>query len=1010
MAVSATIGGDRREQLTGKLRELVRNGSVLVPVFVLFFLYSVAGVFAQEAAPKRDGSKQAGRPTAPAQNQANLPGEVKKLHQSLATAEKSGDLKAQYSVLSKLAQYFESRNDRGQAVQFLDRCLDTARKMGDRQLQSETLTRLENVYSKMRFSPKALEDLQALASLRKEQGDSRGEARTYAELGNLLRDAGRLDSAGEFYKKVLETGARANDPGLESDALIHLGSLSILEGRYKVAIGHLEKAVAVAEKHGDLARTEVAYLNLGYAFKASGKYAECAACLDKALNLTRQTQNTVTEALLLTYIGELYSAWGQHSRAELCYREALALAVKLGDKSSEARNLVRIAECQQQKGESGKALETIQLAVEAGRSAGGIPKDDKERVALLFLDLNALDKAEPLVMESGSPALMGRLCLAQGKYEAAREQYQRLLATAEEQPDLIFAARTGLGRACEALSDYAAAENHYSTAAEATETLRKSLLPFERRTFLDVSVLGFSRTEPTRGLTRVLMKQGQWEKSIVSSELARARAFADRLAVGPDRGYSGVPKPVQDEEQDLAATLAALIKLRSCCTKEEDPQRYETLTREIDKAQQKLDEFVDILWRDYPHYAAVKYPRPVKLEDLTVSDDTYLIMFDALGEGVGVKLLKGKQVIAADYRKWDSGELQRSIAAFREPFESLKPGKFDPVMGRRLYEELLATVLAKVPNGTPLTIIPDGVLAELPFEALVMRGEVQWTDGKWGKMPTGLTYVGDIYPVGYFQSLTALALSQTARQREAGQDRSVLVVADPVFDEADARATEATEPRKREPQETYVINLMTAVIDETDGRLRFPRLPETGALAQDLGKLYGPRCSAYEGLRADKKVFFTEVAPTIDRFSSVVFATHGVYANDIPGIMEPFLVMTTVPSGTDGFLRMTEVMSLAMNAEVVALVACQTGRGRYLSGEGVASMGRAFQYAGARSVLVSLWSVEEKASVTLVKSFFRYLSEGKNKMDALRSARSDIRTAGYEHPLFWAAFILVGPF
>ena len=71
-------------------------------------------------------------------------------------------------------------------------------------------------------------------------------------------------------------------------------------------------------------------------------------------------------------------------------------------------------------------------------------------------------------------------------------------------------------------------------------------------------------------------------------------------------------------------------------------------------------------------------------------------------------------------------------------------------------------------------------------------------------------------------------------------------------------------------------------------------------------------------------------------------------------------------------------------------------------------MGRAFQYAGAKSVLMSLWSVEESSSVDLVEGFFRHIKEGKNKLEALKLARDEIRKAGYDHPFFWASFILVG--
>jgi CHAT domain-containing protein len=164
----------------------------------------------------------------------------------------------------------------------------------------------------------------------------------------------------------------------------------------------------------------------------------------------------------------------------------------------------------------------------------------------------------------------------------------------------------------------------------------------------------------------------------------------------------------------------------------------------------------------------------------------------------------------------------------------------------------------------------------------------------------------------------------------------------------------------------------------------------------------------YTGLKANKGAFLKNIAPNLGDYSKIVFATHGYFGKGLPGINEPVLVFTLVPPGTDGYLRMSEVMGLRMNADVVALTACQTGLGKTISGEGTMGMGRAFQYAGAKSVLMSLWSVDEAASINLVESFFGHLRDGKNKTESLRLARDGIRKAGYDHPFFWSAFILVG--
>lgn len=100
-----------------------------------------------------------------------------------------------------------------------------------------------------------------------------------------------------------------------------------------------------------------------------------------------------------------------------------------------------------------------------------------------------------------------------------------------------------------------------------------------------------------------------------------------------------------------------------------------------------------------------------------------------------------------------------------------------------------------------------------------------------------------------------------------------------------------------------------------------------------------------------------------------------------------------------------------MNADVTALLACETGRGRLILGEGPMSMGRAFHFAGSRSVLMSLWNIDETAAMTMGRTFFEKLLEGKSKAQAFKEARDDLRTRDngkFDHPAFWAPLILVG--
>jgi CHAT domain-containing protein len=294
----------------------------------------------------------------------------------------------------------------------------------------------------------------------------------------------------------------------------------------------------------------------------------------------------------------------------------------------------------------------------------------------------------------------------------------------------------------------------------------------------------------------------------------------------------------------------------------------------------------------------------------------------------------------------------------------------------------------------------------LPFEALVTGGEVTWSKSADGlDYPEGLTFLGDEHPISYYQSITALTLVRTIGNKDKPKD-GVLVVADPVFNMKDQRAQKASETRLSEREKEYNIQRMAAM-EETTGPI-FPQLPETAKLANNLAEMYGANCLSITGLKADKQDFLSKIAPQVRQYGKVIFATHGVMGNKVPGVMEPFLALTMVPPGTDGFLKMSDILSLNMNADVVALTACQSGLGKELSGEGVMSMGRAFQYAGSKSVMMSLWSVAESSSVKLTESFFQHRKSSKSKLDSLKAAREDIRNAGYKHPFFWAAFILVG--
>lgn len=840
------------------------------------------------------------------------------------------------------------------------------------------------------------------------RGDLKGQKDAHTKLGATFRFTGQFKKAAEHYSKALEMAHRTGDHKDKNRARHRLTGVLLAMADYRAAERYARESLKEVEKLGDAEGVASAYNDLGLMEKNRGRFQKSLENYQKALDANK-AQNQLRLATLNS-LGGLCLDWGEYKKAAEYYKEALESARQSKDPASEGNALINLAKVYAEWGRQGEAINSALQGLQVLSNAGAPTAKAKKIIGDLYLDEGQLDQAEPYVNEAGYESSLGRLYLLRHQYDEAKKHYEKLKESSARSGDLngSFAALTGLGKIAEALKDYQAAENYYAEAVRVTEQIRSTLLLAERRNFFAATINGFPRSEPAKGLVRVTLKENKPEESLYASELARAREFADNLAEKTDGHNFNVPKEVLEQEEELTNRLAGFMNGRNLIPKSVDKERFDEISQEIKSLESDRNSFVQMLWRNYPAYASAKYPLPAKLQQSALGPDEYVILFDLLGEGLGVKLLHGKKIVEAYFTPLDVRELENDVYRFRKPFEQVKLRQFDVSLAKTLYAKLLAQPMRLIPQGSPVSIIPDGFLALLPFDALVVRGEAHWQDGQWGPYPQGITYAGDVHPLSSYQSVTALTIVRTLMNKRAPGKR-LLVMADPVFAITDARAQHLTDAVKLAKSENSPdFRLMAAVEEEAGGSLNLNRLAGTGELAEDLQKLYGKDADVYLGLQSSKENLLRKIAPKLDTYNYVVFATHGFAGNSIPGIMEPVLALTMVPPGTNGLLTASEVAGLKMDADVAALTACQTGTGVRLAGEGVMSMGRAFQLAGARSVVMSLWSVSETSSIKLMENFFKNLRQGKSKLDALSEAKSELRSAGFEHPFFWSAFVLVG--
>jgi len=262
--------------------------------------------------------------------------------------------------------------------------------------------------------------------------------------------------------------------------------------------------------------------------------------------------------------------------------------------------------------------------------------------------------------------------------------------------------------------------------------------------------------------------------------------------------------------------------------------------------------------------------------------------------------------------------------------------------GRSLYNRLIRPLLADI-KGDKLIISPHGVLHYLPFVAL--------SDGD--------QYLLDRFSVRLIPSADTLVYLRTDRPAKVGK---LLALGNP--DLGNAR-----------------FDLPNAQIEAVNVAAMFP---DSRALVRG---------------EASK----TAVEELGNGFSMLHFATHGKFNTDAPLSSGLYLAKGKEP---DGVLAVSDLYKLRLDAELVTLSACETGLGKVASGDDVIGLTRGFLYAGARSIVASLWEVDDAATEQLMVSFYRNL-EAHDKREALRLAQIETR-ANYPHPMFWAAFQIVG--
>ncbi len=314
----------------------------------------------------------------------------------------------------------------------------------------------------------------------------------------------------------------------------------------------------------------------------------------------------------------------------------------------------------------------------------------------------------------------------------------------------------------------------------------------------------------------------------------------------------------------------------------------------------------------------------------------------------------------------DRESIESSVLRY---LKTLKTKAASKSQGKHLYAALLKDI-PEIPKKERLIIVPDGRLHLLPFDALV--------DGAG-------QYLVSSYTITYAPSATALYLVNSVPQQPA---QRVLLGIGGIPYEQNADLTKLATLRGY--ISSPLVNLPASREEVLEAQAAFPSEGDT--------LLIGPSAT---------KSAFQHAG--LDQHAIIHLAVHGV-ANEKHPDRAALILLSDSSSGDDGILEASDIVHLHMNADLVVLSACDTAVGRLQGEEGIANLSLAFQLAGSKTVVSTLWSIDDTTALYLMKHFYTHLAEKNTVAHALTAAKRDmLRAYGTQAvPYYWASFKLEG--
>lgn len=533
-------------------------------------------------------------------------------------------------------------------------------------------------------------------------------------------------------------------------------------------------------------------------------------------------------------------------------------------------------------------------------------------------------------------------------------------------------------------NDLTAAAATFDLAIDLNDRFRREFQANESRLFLMEEA--FSTYE---GAIQVAIAQKDPERAFQFAEKAKASLLFAAIQDNEAREYAYISQDLLDQEYELKQQIARLEYELS--TKGLDEGENSELALVLNGLNESLSELILEMERSSPAYYQLKYQTnslDVKQIKQQLPANTSLVEYFA-GENTWYVFTVNKASVQVFTVNRDTASIQEYLRLLPQT-ASLSPEKQArfQVLGYELYQELIGEIAAEL--GEEIIIVPDGELNYLPFETLLTT-----------HVATNTLY--KFYPFWLREKAVSYSFSARlwqhalSREKRSSLDQSTFIAFAPEF----APLTRSELPER----DQALLNLsFFSNRAEPESSRPWNDLEYSQTEVQQVKELLGGIIYPNAPLHALLGRFVEES----EEYRFVHLATHGIF-NKQNGKYS-YLAFQPVNDSIDNErLYLADLYRIRLNAEMVVLSACETQVGEWHPGEGIASLAQGFTYAGARSIVATLWSVSNKSHSDLTPRFYRFLREGKTKAHALQLAKLEMVESGnYAAPYHWAAPVILG--